>query len=476
MRSGSKLFAQLPCLALSLVALGAAGCRSGHPAAAIGSVPPMIGAVVREASPDLQLATHQEPQSEAEPIQPPMPAPTTENDPPAVLTDGRAEAPAVIDDLFIEAEALDVETLAVLVEQRNPSLAAMYARWQAMAARYPQEIALDDPLVDMMMAPASFASSSNVQSSWAVQASQKFPWHGKREERGAMAGHNAQAANLDVEDARLRLMLASRIAFADYLLAQRAKQLNEAEVQLLTELKTVALTRYETNQSPQQDALQADVELAEARRRSLEAHRAYRVAIARINTLLQRPPLATLPPPSEAEMESVALPTDEELLSLALQQRPDLQAQAERLAAERHSLELALLEFHPDIELYGRYDRMWVDVEQQASVGMELNLPLRKARRRAAVDEARAKVAAAEAEYNASAAQIQFEVQSAAERARESQQVTQLYSDQIISAATLNVSSARAGHEAGAIGFLTLVSAQRQLIDARQRRFEDADR
>lgn len=284
-----------------------------------------------------------------------------------------------------------------------------------------------------------------------------------------MASQNAQAAALDVEDTRLQLTLASRVAFADYLLAQRTRELNNTEIKLLTELKAVALTRYETNQTPQQDVLQAEVDLSEARRRGVEATRAHRVAVARINTLLQRSPRAPLPPPSEIDPTVESLPDDDDLAAISLQQRPDLSARSARIAAEQAAYCLALREFYPDIEIYGRYDRFWIDREQQGSVGIKLNLPVQQDRRRAAVEEALAKIARMRAEYEAEVAKVQFDVQAASARVQESRQTTKLYSAEILKAAEQNVASARAGYEAGSVSFLTLVSAQRQLIDARQR-------
>lgn len=397
------------------------------------------------------------------------PTPTPDSDSVQEPPRSHPNPDATADDLFVSLDVLDALTLARLVEQRNSSLQAMYAGWQAAAARYPQEIALDDPMLDVMMAPASFAGNSNVQSSWALQGSQKLPWKGKREARGNMASQNAQAAALDVEDTRLQLTLASRVAFADYLLAQRTRELNSAEIKLLTELKAVALTRYETNQTPQQDVLQAEVDLSEARRRGVEAIRAHRVAVARINTLLQRPPRAPLPPPSETDATAESLPDDDDLAARALQQRPDLSARSARIAAEQAAYCLALREFYPDIEVYGRYDRFWIDREQQGSVGIKLNLPVQRDRRRAAVEEALAKIARMRAEYESDVAKIQFEVQAASARVQESRRTTELYSTEILKAAEQNVTSARVGYEAGSVSFLTLVSAQRQLIDARQR-------
>lgn len=376
------------------------------------------------------------------------------------------------DGLFAGSGPLGSLVLAELVQQRNATLQAMYAAWQAAAAKYPQEISLDDPMLDLMMAPASFASSSDVQESWSVQASQKVPWRGKLAWRGHIANANTRAAAFDAADSRLEVESAARIAFADYLEADLSLTLNEREEKLLVELRAVAAVRYETDRGQQQDVLQATVELADVKRERVTLVRQKRVAAARINALLHRPPAAYLPDPLHESSPRAGIPSSEQLLALAIQNRPDLAAQGARIDAEWGANCLAVKEFYPDFELYGRYDKFWFDPEQQASMGVKLNLPVRRDRRRAAVQETLARISRANAEYEARIDTIREGVQTARERLIESSRIVKLFREEIIEAAEQNVASARASYEAGKIDFLTLVSAQRQLIDFLQKQIE----
>jgi cobalt-zinc-cadmium efflux system outer membrane protein len=378
------------------------------------------------------------------------------------------------DDPFFGRDSLDLDELIELVHERNPSLQAMYAAWEAAAARFPQEVSLDDPMLDFMLAPASFGSGSNVPESWSVEASQKLPWFGKRDFRGRVASANASAAALDADDLRLQLSLSTRVAFSDFVLATQTLELNALEKKLLEELRSVARIIYETNQTPQQDVLQANVEYAEVLRRKIEFTRGQRLSIARINTLLHRDPLAPLPVPRNPASLTTPLPAEVQLLETAIQVRPDLAAQASRIAAEQAAYCLAVKEFHPDVELYGRHDRMWLDSEQQNSIGLKLNLPAQRRRRWAALQEAQARLAKAQAEYQARESQIRLEVATAYQRLNEARESERLYREEIIKAAEQNVTSARAGYESGGVNFLTLVAAQRQLLDFRQKQAEAA--
>ena len=400
-----------------------------------------------------------------------VPAPPADPVPGELLPEADSRAPSLVEDgdLFAGRESLDVEELVELVHERNPSLQAMYAAWEAAAARYPQEISLDDPMLDLMMAPASFGSNSNVPATWSVEASQKLPWFGKRGFRGRIANANASAAALDADDMRLQLALATRLAYADFVLASRTLELNATEKKLLEELRSVAQSKYETNQGPQQDVLQANVEQAEVMRRQIEFRRGQRLAVARINTLLHRTPLAPLPIPTQTSLPALEVPDEERLFDMAVQVRPDLSALASRIDAEQAAYCLAMKEFHPDIELYGRHDRYWLDSEQQNTIGLKVNLPIRRQRRWAALQEAQARLSKAEADYQSRLAQVRLEVTSAYQRLIEARESDRLLQDEIIKAAEQNVASARAGYEAGSAGFLVLVAAQRQLLDFLQK-------
>ena len=86
---------------------------------------------------------------------------------------------------------LSLDRLLADVEARNPSLQAAVAVWNAAADRYPQQISLDDPMFQFMMAPGGLGK--NDSGGWMAQASQKLPWPGKRELRGSVAAADADA-------------------------------------------------------------------------------------------------------------------------------------------------------------------------------------------------------------------------------------------------------------------------------------------
>jgi outer membrane protein TolC len=330
---------------------------------------------------------------------------------------------------------------------------------------------LDDPMFGVSTAPGAWGSNT-VEGGYRLDLAQKYPWPGKLALRGASARAEAGAAGQEVEDTRLQLVESAMDSFYDYYLVGRALAVNDEGLRLLREFRQNAETRYRTGLVPQQDVLQADVEIGRQQERLLTLERMRQVAIARINTLMHLPPDAPLPPPpTEIKVED-GLPEARALRTAALAQRPDLLALSSRVAAERASLALAEKEYKPDVEVMAAYDAFWQERPLRTMLGVRLNLPVRLARRDAAVAEAQARLAQRQAEFARLTDQANFEVQQAFEQVRESERVVRLYEATILPAAEANVKAAQSAYVTGRIPFLSLIEAQRSLVGLRDRYYE----
>jgi len=369
------------------------------------------------------------------------------------------------------ATELSLSQLVADVQARNPSLQAMIAAWRAAAQQYPQAVSLEDPMFSSMAAPASF-NNDELESAYALQGGQKLPWFGKRAARGRQARAKTATAFQEAQDNRLRLVAITQTAYFDYYLARRQLQLNEQNVVLLREFRDSADAKYRANQVTQQDLLQADLELAELERRQIELDRTNRLAIARINTLLRMPPYAPLPPPP-AKLEVPNGKFDLDLLQQeAAVRRPDLMATASQVRSEQAAVDLAMKEYYPDVELFGRYDTFWQPESMQGDlrgqVGVNLNMPIYRGRLNAAVREAMFRLSQRRSEYEQRLLDVQYEVVTAYEQLEESRRALRLFAERLIHAAEQNVAAARANYESNAASFLELATAQRQLVTLRE--------
>jgi outer membrane protein TolC len=370
---------------------------------------------------------------------------------------------------------LSLETLVPQVLARNPSLAQMAAAWEAAVARYPQAISLEDPMVAVTLGPGTYGSNT-VEGAYRIEIAQKYPFPGKRRLRGENALAEARAAGNEVDDLRLQLIEAASSAFYDYYLVARALEVNAEGLRLLRSFHDNASARFQTGLVPQQDVVQADVEIGRQQERTRSLERMQRIAIARINTLLDVPPDSPLPPPPRELAEQKLLPDAAELRARALSARPDLQALANRIAAEQAALALAHKEYCPDFEPFAMYDRFMGNTSDTRAlaymVGLKVNLPVRVGRRDAAVAEAVAKVNQRRAELARLTDQVNFQVQEAFEQVRESTDIILLYARKILPDARLNVDAAQSAYVTGKIPMLSLIEAQRNIVLLRDRYFE----
>src|SRR5262249_15553873 len=152
------------------------------------------------------------------------------------------------------------------------------------------------------------------------------------------------------------------------------------------------------------------------------------------------------------------LPDVAALRAQALSRRADLQALANRIAAEEAALALARKEFYPDAEFMAAYDSFWQGKDDERSlppqICLRLNLPVQCERRRAAVAEAQARLAQRQAALDRLTDQVNLEVQEAFEQARESVKASQLYERTILPAAQANIKAAQQAYTTGKVPFL----------------------
>jgi outer membrane protein TolC len=235
----------------------------------------------------------------------------------------------------------------------------------------------------------------------------------------------------------------------------------------VTQFREIAWNKYQVNQTTQQDILQADVELATLESRRTELTRDEQVAIARINTLLHRAADHPLPPPPAKAPFPDSLPAAEALQQAAAESRPDLFAMQARVRAEQANVALACKEYYPDLNLVAKYDGFMPE-EMRPQVGMELNVPLQRGRRSAAVREASERLQQRCAEYQDRLDQVRFEVQSALDRAAQSQRAIRLYEEKILPATQRSVESAQSNYTSGKLDFLRLIDAERQVYTQRE--------
>jgi len=365
-------------------------------------------------------------------------------------------------DLFAGDASLDRTRLVEAVLARSPDIEAARQAWRAALAEVPAARSLEDPMLTYELAPLSVAGDAPFGQR--VELSQKLPWPGKRRLAGEVAVAEAEAMKGELDSVRLELALMASNLYDDLVLVGRSIEVNQQHQQLLAELKKAAEAQYVAGRASQQDPLQAEVELGELERDRIMLDAEKDAVVAELNGLLRRDPAAALPaPPAEEPPAAVASVDSGALADEALATRPELRAQAARTRGARAAIDAADRDFYPDLELMGSYDSMWDMPEHRWMVGVGIEIPLQRGRRRAAVDKAEAMTARARSEEDRLRSGIRAEVERAAVRAREAARLVRLIEERLLPAARDQVKAASAGFVTGKNEFVTVIAAENNL-------------
>lgn len=357
---------------------------------------------------------------------------------------------------------LEKKELIQAVLSRNPSLESARMAWQAVVAQQPQATALSDPMVSYSLAPASIRSNA-VRFGQVVKVEQRFPWPSTLGLAGDVVLSDAEAARSDYEAVRLDLALLASALFDEYTKVVRLLELNLEHRELTKDIKAAAMAQYEAGRAPQQEPLQAEVELSHVlhERVMLESDRS--VIVAKLNQLLHRAPEAALPPPAKVAFVPADIAETAALQDQALGERPELKATEARIVARESAAELTQREFFPDLGIMGEYNSMWNETQHQWMVGVSLNVPVQIKSRRGAVDQANAELGRVRADYEVLSDEVRTEVDQSRRRVLEAQHVLVLYQKRLLPAARAQIQAARAGYETGRNSFQALIDSERSL-------------
>ncbi len=280
-----------------------------------------------------------------------------------------------------------------------------------------------------------------------------------------MAAGEVALANARVAETRLRslrLVVQQRVLTAYFemaLLGERIRLQHEL-VALLEMAVTSARAKADTGAS-QQDAIQASLALAQEQNRLEVLQANLRQQRAQLNTMAARPADATLQPPSPLPLARSA-PEDAELLATGVARSPDLEALAHAAAGGSTALELARLQFLPDINPFVTING---GMEQMVGAAVTLSTMLPQLRGRIAAAEAMLRATEAELAQAKRDRAGAFVATLLSLRSQERQEA--LLQQEILPLASLAAAAAQRSYEAGEGALAAVVESQRTLLEAR---------
>ena len=301
----------------------------------------------------------------------------------------------------------------------NPEIQAVHMEAHALEARVPQVAALDDPLLmtTAFLEPVETAAGPQEVM---LSLSQEIPWFGKRDLRGDVAYHEAQAAFARLAAAQLRVIEQVKLAYYELYFIERSTDVNRQLEDRIKQVITLAKTKYENaaEKTGLETVLQAQVELAQLEIELVQLDQARAKAKAQLIKALHAPPGATIelkPLLPETNVPRTAAV----LVALIDQCQPKLDALRREMNRDQAALALADKNYYPDVTI----GMNWYSIgspglspvangNDATSLLVGVNLPIYRQKLHAAVREAQFQAARTSQQYDATWDALRANVQT----------------------------------------------------------------
>jgi outer membrane protein len=334
--------------------------------------------------------------------------------------------------------------------------------------------------IDFLNFPgASFTFGNNQNWSTQIRLVQSLYEGGRMLSSFRTARLATEQSKLNYDTAVADAVLAVEIAYFDVLLAEQQITVQEASVELLNRELTDTTRRFEAGTVPKFNVLRAEVELANAKPRLIQARNSFRISKNNLANLLgfRVPKEAFEDIPLKLSGKLEAEPFKLELaqaLELALAQRSELGASRKAEALKREELVSAKAGYKPSLQAFAGYDVHNSSLSQDITVenhgwiaGVQLNWSLFDGMlTRGKVKQAQALYERSSIELDDTGRRIELEVRTAfsnfieADETLKSQEKVQEQAEEALRLA-------KARNEAGTGTQLDVLSAQTALTESR---------
>jgi cobalt-zinc-cadmium efflux system outer membrane protein len=347
-------------------------------------------------------------------------------------------------------------------EQNNPEIAVAERGYAASTHVARQASALPDTQVTLQHlsvgSPRPFAGYTNSDFAYVgLGVSQQIPYPGKRGLRGQIANREADVRRVQIESVRRRVTNKLKAVYFRLAYLQQTLSVLERNGQLLKDVEQIVESRYRVGQGNQQEVLKAQLQSTKILQEITMHHREVGQLEAQLKQLLNRPQESPDIQTEPLAARSVTYSASD-LLSLAKQENPDVQAQRAMLAKTGSQVELAKKEFRPDFTVQYMYQNTDRKFRDYYMASFSVTLPNR-GRRKADLAQAEATRDQANKQLEAEIQQRLAEVQDQYVVAQTSAEQLRIYKDGLIPQSNATFQSALAAYQANRQDFETLLSA-----------------
>ncbi len=370
--------------------------------------------------------------------------------------------------------AEDLDHLIQLLLENNPAILAARRSVDAKKAMVTPARTLPDPSISFqtmgnLLPPTVMAGDPS--SARVLTLSQELPFPGKLNLQGQIASAEADAESWKYEEVRREKIADLKTAYYDLYLAQTLTDVVGKSKALLTQFSEISEARYKVGQGEQQDVIKSQVEISRLLDRLATLERDKDAAIARINTLLYRPPDTPLDRVPELPKPKLALSLDD-LYRKAGDDNPLVRMNRKEIDKSELSVALAKKSFYPDFEVgFSYYNRR--DLPEMYGLMFKAKVPLYFWRKqRPELESATADLLGQRRQYDNTLSTLYFSLKDPYLKTSTDANLLDLYGNAIVPQATLALESSISSYTVGKVDFLSLLSNQQTVLEYEMKYYE----
>jgi len=374
---------------------------------------------------------------------------------------------------FTQSES--VETIEELIQealQNNPYIQVALNEWKAAEYKIRSVKGIPDPMVKYGHFGESVETRVGPQEN-VFGASQKIPFPGKLGLKGKSQGKHAEMLKEKYEAAKREVIKNVKFVYYDIFWVDKAIQTTEGEKAILESLEKVAQRRYESNVTPQQDVIKAQVELSRLIDKLLLLRQNRKSLVAKLNSILNRAQDSELRSITDADPSGFKYEISQ-LHEIAKGSRQELIAANLDIERAEYEKSLARMDYLPDFTFgvdyiqVGSGETTMPNDGQDAWMGtVAVNIPIWFDKLNAQTKEKKAQLEAARKNYENVGNNVSYEVEDLYFKILTYKDIISLYKTALIPQSEQAFDAAKTGYETGKVDFLNWLDAERILLQTR---------
>jgi outer membrane protein TolC len=300
---------------------------------------------------------------------------------------------------------------------------------------------------------------------------QEIPYPGKLQLRAAVASREADAIHNEIDSARLSVVSRVKQAYFRLAYVDASRSVLDRNRQLLETLLKVSEARYGVGSAAQQDVFKGQAELTIVQLQDERLRQERQSREAELNALLNRDPGTPIGPVEELALVPFDVTADT-LLAQARANAPMLQRERAMVSRAETAIDSARRDTRPDFALSGGYYNMG-SMPAMYEFRFDVAIPLRRARRAAAVKEQTIRLDEARQTLDATSRSLEARIQDDYRMAATSARLARLYRDTLLPQVRLALESSMASYQTGGVDFLSVLTNFSSVLDNEMRYFDE---